>query len=246
MTYTVPIYGGCHGPHHRHRHGFWRRCVAHRAPSTRATFYRSPPCLGFRRPRHHGVHDEDLDRARLLLHDRCDTRDRAKCQGEVVLLAVDFDGEMKAAAGSSDEGQTHELPDCNISSLAASAFVARRCSSTRHGLRNRPRARATGSWRPTASASRRSCSDAQRARLAARWCQPDVLEVFGLRPWTSWDQAARISGARCPDASRRDRLDCSTSDLRPVVLEAPLRDRGHLGCRLPALGGRVSPRGMLA
>jgi len=34
---------------------------------------------------------------------------------------------MKAAAGSSDEGQTHELPDCNISSLAASAFVARRC-----------------------------------------------------------------------------------------------------------------------
>ena len=101
--------------------------VSHTVPFYEGYVYRSPPCLGSRRPRHHGVHDEDLDRARLLLHDRCDTRDRAKCQGEVVLLAVDFDGEMKAAAGSSDEGQTHELPDCNISSLAASAFVARRC-----------------------------------------------------------------------------------------------------------------------
>merc|ERR1711920_920264 len=68
--------------------GFGRWCLAHCSHLRRLC---AAPCnlaLGLGRPRSHRIHDEDLDRARILLHHNRGARDCARCQGEAVVHRI--------------------------------------------------------------------------------------------------------------------------------------------------------------
>jgi hypothetical protein len=79
--------------------------------------------------------------------------------------------------------------------------------------------------------------------------QPVVLEVFVLRPWTSWEQAVRMSAdalPRCTPVLLRGRRPDSTSDVQSLAdywrsVVCPLRPYGLLVGRLLAVCGLSPP-----